>query len=48
VLGLKPASSEETLTLVFIYSREYAEPVIRDLINDPSVRALTNMTKSTW
>ena len=38
---MKPASSEETLTLLFIYSRKYAEPVIRDLTNDPSVRALT-------
>lgn len=36
MLGLKPASGEELLTLVFIYSGEYAERVIRNLINDPS------------
>ena len=35
-MGLKPASSEEILTLVFIYSGEFAERVIRNLINDPS------------
>jgi len=29
-------SSEEILTLIFIYSGEYAERVIRNLINDPS------------
>jgi len=33
---LKRASSEEALTLVFVYSCEYAERVIRNLINDPS------------
>jgi hypothetical protein len=36
VLDLKPAGSGEILTLVFIYSGEYAERVIRNLINDPS------------
>jgi len=36
VLSLKPASSEKILTLVFIYSGEFAERVIRNLINDPS------------
>jgi len=36
VLELNSASSEEVLTLVFIYSGEYAERVIRNLINDPS------------
>ena len=35
-LNLKPTSREERLTLVFIYSGEYAERVIRNLINDPS------------
>ena len=29
-------SEEKTLTLVFVYSREFAERVIRNLINDPS------------
>jgi len=33
---LSSADSEETLTIVFIYSGEYAERVIRNLINDPS------------
>lgn len=33
---LKSAGSEEILTLVFIYSGEFAERVIRNLINDPS------------
>lgn len=36
MLGLKPANGEEIFTLVFIYSGEYAERVIRNLINDPS------------
>ena len=36
MLGLKPASDEEILTLIFVYSGEYAERVIRNLINDPS------------
>ncbi|RLI29258.1 thymidylate synthase [Candidatus Bathyarchaeota archaeon] len=35
MLGLNPLS-DETLTLVFIYSGEYGERVIRNLINDPS------------
>ncbi len=35
-LGLKSAVSEKMLTLVFIYSGEFAERVIRNLINDPS------------
>ena len=33
---LKSAGDEEILTLVFIYSGEFAERVIRNLINDPS------------
>jgi len=33
---LSLASSEKMLTLIFIYSGEYAERVIRNLINDPS------------
>jgi len=33
---LKSISSEKILTLVFIYSGEFAERVIRNLINDPS------------
>jgi len=33
---LNLAGSEKMLTLVFIYSGEYAERVIRNLINDPS------------
>ena len=33
---LKSAGGEEILTLVFIYSGEFAERVIRNLINDPS------------
>ena len=33
---LKSAGSEEILTLVFIYGGEFAERVIRNLINDPS------------
>ena len=33
---MKPISDEEILTLVFIYSGEFAERVIRNLINDPS------------
>ena len=36
MLGLKPTSCEEMLTLVFVYSGDYAERVIRNLINDPS------------
>jgi hypothetical protein len=36
VSDLNVAHNEETLTLVFIYSGEYAERVIRNLINDPS------------
>jgi len=35
-LGLNSANNKEMLTLVFIYSGEYAERVIRNLINDPS------------
>lgn len=33
---MNSADNTETLTLVFIYSGEYAERVIRNLINDPS------------
>lgn len=33
---LKSVGNEEILTLVFIYSGEFAERVIRNLINDPS------------
>ncbi len=33
---MKPTGTEERLTLVFVYSRDYAERVIRNLINDPS------------
>jgi hypothetical protein len=33
---LKAAEREEHLTLIFIYSGEFAERVIRNLINDPS------------
>lgn len=33
---MKRAGSGEALTLVFVYSGEYAERVIRNLINDPS------------
>lgn len=33
---MNPADNRETLTLVFIYSGDYAERVIRNLINDPS------------
>ena len=33
---MKSASNEEIITLVFIYSGEFAERVIRNLINDPS------------
>ena len=36
MLSLKPASGEEMLTLAFVYSGDYAERVIRNLINDPS------------
>jgi len=36
LLNLNFASSKETLSLVFVYSGEYAERVIRNLINDPS------------
>jgi hypothetical protein len=36
VLSLNTAISEEPLTLVFIYSGESVERVIRNLINDPS------------
>jgi len=36
VFSLKPIISGEPLTLIFIYSEEYAERVIRNLINDPS------------
>jgi len=36
VSDLKPFISRECLTLVFIYSGDYAERVIRNLINDPS------------
>jgi hypothetical protein len=36
VSDLNSAGNEETLTLVFIYSGEFAERVIRNLINDPS------------
>jgi len=36
VLSLNLVNSEGILTLVFIYSGEYAERVIRNLINDPS------------
>ena len=35
-VGLNLAGSEKMLTLVFIYSGEYAERVIRNVINDPS------------
>ena len=35
-IGLNSADNRETLTLVFIYSGEYAERVIRNVINDPS------------
>lgn len=34
--GLNLASNKKELSLVFIYSGEYAERVIRNLINDPS------------
>ena len=33
---MNSGSSKETLSLVFVYSGEYAERVIRNLINDPS------------
>jgi len=33
---LNPAGNDKELTLVFIYSGEFAERVIRNLINDPS------------
>ena len=33
---MKSAEREENLSLVFIYSGEYAERVIRNLVNDPS------------
>ncbi len=33
---MKSAGSQEILTLVFVYSGEFAERVIRNLINDPS------------
>lgn len=33
---MKRAGSGKALTLVFVYSDEYAERVIRNLINDPS------------
>jgi len=36
VLRLKSANSKETLTLAFIYSEDFMERVIRNLINDPS------------
>ncbi len=36
LLGLNSANSDETLTLVFIYSGDFIERVIRNLINDPS------------
>ena len=36
VLSLKLEKSEKILTLIFIYSGEFAERVIRNLINDPS------------
>jgi len=36
VLTVKQNSNKETLNLVFIYSGEFAERVIRNLINDPS------------
>ena len=36
VTGLNLTNSKETLTVVFIYSGEFAERVIRNLINDPS------------
>jgi len=36
LVSLNPASSEKIMTLVFIYSGEFAERVIRNLINDPS------------
>jgi hypothetical protein len=35
-MGLNPTDKEKTLTLVFVYSGEFAERVIRNLINDPS------------
>ncbi len=35
-MDLKPTSNKDQLGLVFIYSGEYAERVIRNLINDPS------------
>ena len=35
-IGLNPADDGDTSTLVFIYSGDYAERVIRNLINDPS------------
>jgi hypothetical protein len=34
--ALNPADKEKALTLVFVYSGEFAERVIRNLINDPS------------
>lgn len=33
---MNPADKEKSLTLVFVYSGEFAERVIRNLINDPS------------
>lgn len=36
MICLNLASNEETLTLIFIYSGDFAERVIRNLINDPS------------
>ena len=36
VVGLNSTGDERILTLVFIYSGEFAERVIRNLINDPS------------
>jgi len=35
-MPMSKASREESLTLVFVYSGEFAERVIRNLINDPS------------
>jgi len=34
--GLSPTDKEKHLTLVFVYAGEFAERVIRNLINDPS------------
>jgi hypothetical protein len=36
VREVKPSSSQDSLSVVFIYSGEFAERVIRNLVNDPS------------